>query len=157
MRIALSVGEFENMSLGSDSGTTACNGLWLEDAECQRRIDNANKNMKIHSFTDADLRILGTLAIDLYVDKLYWEVVRFSNIEDNYWSIDVKFAIDKERLDTEYDSLHIDCGKDNEPATYQMSWCRQDKDGFRQRPITSPLIVVHQFEEMCKKSAVQMN
>lgn len=113
--------------------------------------------MKIHHFEDADLRILGTLAIDLYVDHLDYKVVRYANEKENYWSIDVRFACSVEDLDKSYDSLHIDCGRDNDPATYQMSWTKKDGESFSQRPITSPLVVVHQFEEMCKKSAIQMN
>ena len=113
--------------------------------------------MKIHHFEDADLRILATLAIDLYIDHLDWKVIRYSNVEENYWSIDIRFAVSTDELETRYDSLHIDCGRDNEPATYQMSWTSMYDGEFKQKPITSPLVVVHQFEELCKKSAIQMN
>lgn len=113
--------------------------------------------MNIHYFEDADLRILATLAIDLYIDHLDWKVVRYSNVRENYWSIDVRFAVGQEELETNYDSLHIDCGRDNKPETYQMSWGAMRDGKFKQQPICSPLLVVHQFEELCKKSATQMN
>lgn len=113
--------------------------------------------MKIHHFEDADLRILASLAIDFFTDHMLFKVVRFSNVKDNYWSYDCRFAMSEEELDTKYDSLHIDCGRDNDPLTYQMSWTVKNEEQFIQKPICSPLLVVHQFEELCKKSTIQMN
>jgi hypothetical protein len=113
--------------------------------------------MKIHQFDDNDLRILASLAIDLETDHLFFKVIKQIQPEDNYWSIDCRFAVSKDEIDTWYDSLHINCGRDNEPETYQMSWTIKKNDDFQRRPITSPLVVVHFFEEMCKKSFNLMN
>jgi len=113
--------------------------------------------MKVHHFEDEDLRILASLAIDVNTDSLYFKVFKTIIPKDNYWSIDCRFTHDEECFETWYDSFHIDCGRDNTPDTYQMAWTiKKDKD-FQVRPITSPLLVVHQFEVMCKKSANKMN
>ena len=113
--------------------------------------------MKIHHFEDADFRILGALAIDLYVDHLNWKVCRHSDERDNFWGISVRFATSEAELDTNYDAFVFDCGSKNTPETYQMCWLQYNKGEVKMRPITSPLLVVHQFEEMCKKAAIGMN
>ena len=113
--------------------------------------------MKVHHFQDEDLRILASFAIDLYVDHLDFKVFKVIQPKENYWSIDCRFTHDPDKFETYYDSLHINCGRDNEPATYQMSWTIKKDDDFKVRPITSPLIVVHFFEEMCKKAAIGMS
>lgn len=113
--------------------------------------------MKVHNFNDEDLRILASLAIDLHTDHLFFKVIRKVDVKDNYWSIDCRFTHDEEKFDEWYDSFHIDCGRDNEPETYQMSWNIKKGDSFNIRPITSPLLVVFQFHELCKKNHVLMN
>lgn len=113
--------------------------------------------MKIHYFEDEDLRILASLAIDFFTDDMYFKVIRYSNVADNYWSFDCRFASDEYKIETHYDSLHFDCGNKNDPSTYQMAWTIKRGDKFSQRPITSPLLVVHQFEVLCKKQAIKMN
>jgi hypothetical protein len=111
--------------------------------------------MKIHKFNDEDLRILASLAIGLETDNLFFKVVRIVNPKDNYWSFDCRFTHDEEMFDEHYDSLNINCGRDNEPETYQMSWNVKKGEYFDVRPITSPLLVVFQFSEMCKKAIFQ--
>ena len=113
--------------------------------------------MKVHNFNDEDLRILASLAIDQHTDHLFFKVIRVVNPKDNYWSIDCRFSHDEENFDDWYDSLHINCGRDNKPDTYQMSWNVKKDRYFDIRPITSPLLVVYQFNEMCKKNHVAMN
>lgn len=113
--------------------------------------------MRVHRFKDEDLRILATLAIDLSIDNFYCEIFRQTIPEENYWEIDVRFAVSKNEINSCYDSLHIDCGRDNEPETYQMCWTSKDGEQFKVRPICSPLVVVHQFEEMCKSEKALMN
>lgn len=111
----------------------------------------------IHNFQDEDLRILASLAIDLHTDHLFFKVIKIVEVENNYWSFECRFTHDKEQFDSYYDSLHINCGSKNEPETYQMSWNSKTNSEFKIKPITSPLLVVHYFEEMCKKSSIQMN
>lgn len=113
--------------------------------------------MQVHNFDDKDLRILGSLAIDLYVDHLYFKVFKVIDIKDNYWSIDCRFTHNEDCFETYYDSLHIDCGRDNDPSTYQMCVTTKKDESFAIKPITSPLVVVHYFEEMCKKASIGMN
>ena len=113
--------------------------------------------MKVHNFQDEDLRILASLAINLHTDHLYFKVFKTIIPNDNYWSIDCRFTHNDEKFETYYDSLHIDCGRDNEPATYQMSVTIKKNDSFEVRPISCPLVVVHYFEEICKKAAITMN
>ena len=110
--------------------------------------------MKVHRFTDKDLQILATLAIDLDVNKLPFKIVRVIQPKENYWSFDVRFSYDANKLDDYYDSFQIDCGRDNEPETYQMRVTTKKGEDFKIKPITSPLLVVHYFEEMCKRCAV---
>ncbi len=113
--------------------------------------------MKIHNFKNEDLRILASLAIDLHVDHLFFKVFKVIDPKENYWSIDCRFTHDESCFETYYDSLNINCGRDNDPTTYQMSWTAKKNDDFKVHPIASPLIVVHYFEKMCKDSYVQMN
>lgn len=113
--------------------------------------------MKVHHFEDEDLRILASLAIDLHTDHLFFKVFKIVKPKENYWSFSCRFTHDENCFETYYDSLNIDCGRDNEPATYQMSWGIMKDGNYSQRPITSPLLVVHQFEELCKKMAIKMN
>ena len=107
--------------------------------------------MNIHHFPDEELRTLASLAIDLDTDKLYFEVVKTIAPKANYWSFDCRFAVSKDEINTYYDSFNLNCGADNDPSTYQMSWNTMADGRFLRRPITSPLLVVHYFEEMCKK------
>jgi hypothetical protein len=113
--------------------------------------------MEVHNFHDEDLRILASLAIDLFTDHLEFKVFKTIKPEENYWSIDCRFTYDKDKFEIYYDSLHIDCGRDNKPETYQMSWNIKKNDLFQIRPITSPLLVIHYFEELCKKEHLQQN
>lgn len=115
------------------------------------------KGIAVHNFNDEDLRILASLAIDLHIDHLYFKVFKVVEVRNNYWSFDCRFTHDKDCFETYYDSLHINCGAKNEPETYQMSWNTKKNEDFRINPITSPLLVVHYFEELCKKSTIQMN
>ncbi len=110
--------------------------------------------MKVHRFTDKDLKTLATLAIDLDVDGLPFKIVRVINPKENYWSFDVRFSHDANKLDDYYDSFQIDCGRDNEPETYQMRVTSKKNEDFKIKPITSPLLVVHYFEEMCKVATI---
>lgn len=107
--------------------------------------------MKVHRFDDHDLRVLATLAIDLTIDHLYYKIYRYYLPDDNYWAIECRFTHDENCFETYYDSLHINSGRDNDPTTYQMSWNTMRNGKLERRPICSPLVVVHQFEEMCKK------
>ena len=111
----------------------------------------------MHNFNDEDLRILASIAIDLHTDHLLFKVIRKIDEENNYWSIDCRFTHSEDCFDEWYDSFHINCGRDNEPETYQMSWNTKKGDRFKKMPITSPLVVVFQFHELCKKYRVLMN
>lgn len=113
--------------------------------------------MQVHRFEDEDLRILASLAIDLYTDHLYFKAIRTVNPKENYWSFDCRFTHNEEKFDSYYDSLYIDCGRDNKPDTYQMCVTVKKNESFKILPITSPLLVVHYFEEMCKKVSNTMN
>lgn len=112
--------------------------------------------MKVHRFTDKDLHDLACLAIDLDVNELPFKIVRVLRPEENYWSFDVRFSHDANKLDTYYNSFQIDCGRDNEPETYQMRCTTKKNEVFIIKPITSPLLVVHYFEEMCKKAHINI-
>lgn len=113
--------------------------------------------MKIHHFNNEDLRILASLAIDLHTDHLFFKCFRIVQPEENYWSLDCRFAVSEDEFETRYDSLHLSCGRDNDPSTYQMSWNYKNNHDFKVRPITSPLVVVHFLEEICKKASIKMN
>src|SRR4051812_23097866 len=103
--------------------------------------------MEIHHFNEEDLRMMATLAIDLYTDHLFFKVFKIVDPKENYWSYDCRFAISEDEIETWYDSFHFDCGRDNNPETYQMSCTTKKNDYFLIKPITSPLVVVHFFEE----------
>jgi hypothetical protein len=113
--------------------------------------------MQVHNFEEEDLRTLASIAIDLETDHLFFKVFRIVQPKENYWSIDCRFTHDEKCFETWYDSFHLNCGRDNDPTTYQMSWTTKKGDSFKVRPITSPLVVVHYFEELCKKAAIGMN
>lgn len=113
--------------------------------------------MKTHNFEDSDLRILASFAIDLYTDHLFFKVFRTFIPLENYWSIDCRFSVSEDEIETYYDSLHISSGNHNKPECYQMRWTEKKNESFKMYPITSPLVVVHYFEEMCKKQEIQMN
>lgn len=113
--------------------------------------------MQIHRFAKEDLRILASLAIDLETDHLEFEVFTTTVPEENYWSISCRFAVGKEELETWYDAFVLDSGSRNEPETYQMCWFIKKREKTWIKPITSPLIVVHYFEELCKKNHLLMN
>jgi hypothetical protein len=113
--------------------------------------------MNIHNFRDEDLRMLAGLAIDLCTDHLYFKVFKKFSPKENYWSYDCRFTHSMDCFDTYYDSFFVNSGRDNKPETYQMGWAIKKNEKFEIRPITSPLLVVHYFEEMCKKSNVAKN
>lgn len=113
--------------------------------------------MKVHYFKDEDLSILASLAIDHYTEHLLFKVFKVIQPKENYWSIDCRFTHDESCFETYYDSLHIDCGRDNDPSTYQMAWTTKRNKDFKIQPIASPLLVVHQFEQMCKNITITMN
>lgn len=113
--------------------------------------------MNVHRFPDEELRQLAILAINLEVSHLPYKVVRVVNPDDNYWSFDVRFSHDEKKLDVYYDAFHLDCGRDNQPETYQMSVIEKRGRVVKIKPITSPLVVVHYFEQMCKRARVLGN
>jgi hypothetical protein len=112
--------------------------------------------MKVYRFTDEDLRTLASLAIDLETDHLCFKIVRVIQPKDNYWSFDMRFSHDANKLDTYYDSFQVDCGRDNKPETYQMRVTTKKNDDFKIKPITNPLVVVHFFEEMCGRASISL-
>lgn len=115
--------------------------------------------MKIHRFKDEDLRALAMIAIGLEVSHLEWKVMRIVCVEENYWEYEVRFFIDEEYHErNDYEAFNLNCGRDNEPETYQMCWIHSHRlDDVEIKPICSPLLVCSFFEQMCEAETSLMN